>query len=75
MMLATEPRSVRFPAKVVASAITFHINSGLTKPGIHFPATSTKGTLEKTLEPTAENQARFHACVVEVTPKSSRRPE
>ena len=61
MMLATEPRMVRLPASVVASAMTFHISSGWAKLPIHLPATSTKGTLEKTFEPSAENQARFHA--------------
>src|SRR4051812_28083524 len=61
MMLATDPRIVRFPAKVVARAITFHISSGEAKLFTHFPATRTKGTLEKIFEPAAENQAKFHA--------------
>src|SRR6266566_65769 len=46
-MFATEPIIVRLPAKVVASASTFHISSGSAKRVIHFPATSTNGTLEK----------------------------
>ena len=60
-MFATEPKIVRFPANVVAKAITFHIKSGRAKLLIHFPATRTKGTLEKMFEPITENHARFHA--------------
>ena len=52
---------MRFPAKVVARAITFHINSGWVKLFIHFAARSTKGTFEKTFDPSAENQAKFQA--------------
>src|SRR6266481_9996403 len=72
MMFATEPTIVRFPANVVASAITFHISSGWAKLLIHFPATKTNGTLEKMFEPTTENQARFHACRVLDVPKTLR---
>src|ERR1039457_2689570 len=61
MMLATEPMIVRLPARVVVRAITFHISSGCAKLLIHLPATSTKGTLENTLDPSSENQAKFHA--------------
>ena len=43
MMLATEPRSVRLPANVVASAIAFHISSGLAKPGNPFPSHEYEG--------------------------------
>src|SRR5207247_1070906 len=59
-MFATEPIIVRLPAKVVASASTFHISSGSAKRVIHFPATSTNGTLEKMLEPSTEDHVRFN---------------
>ncbi len=61
MTLATEPKIVRLPAKVVARDITLHISSGWAKLFIHFPATSTKGTLENTFEPNSENQAKLQA--------------
>ena len=74
-MFATEPMIVRFPANVVASASTFHIRSGSVKRTIQFPATRTKGTFEKTFEPTTENHARFQACAGAVDPKiGSNRP-
>ena len=72
-MFATEPTIVRLPAKVVESASIFHINSGSLKREIHFPATSTNGTLEKTLEPATDNHARFQLCVNTVEPKSGLR--
>ena len=62
-MFATEPMIVRLPAKVVASASTFHINSGSANRAIHLPATRTNGTFEKTFEPTTENQVKFQAYV------------
>ena len=61
MMFATDPTMVRLPAKVVVNAITFHMSSGWAKLLIHLPATSTKGTLENTLDPRAENHAKFQA--------------
>jgi hypothetical protein len=54
---------------VVASASTFHMSSSTANRPIHFPATSTKGTFEKTLEPAAENQVKFQACVDTIVPK------
>jgi len=64
IMLATEPRIVRLPAKVVASASTFHINSGCAKFPTHFSATNTNGTFEKMFEPATENHVQFHVCAV-----------
>src|SRR6266700_1188563 len=57
IMFATEPMIVRLPAKVVASASTFHIRSVSVKRATQFPATRTNGMLEKALEPATENHA------------------
>ena len=70
LKLATEPTMVRFPAKVVARAITFHMSSGWAKLLIHLPATRTNGTLENTLDPRLENQAKFQAWLAVEAPKS-----
>src|SRR5207237_8880388 len=68
-MFATEPTIVRLPPNVVESASTFHIKAGSANRAIQFPATNTKGTFEKTFDPTTENQVRFHACAGALDPK------
>src|SRR5256885_2730071 len=68
-MFATEPTIVRLPPNVVESASTFHIKAGSANRAIQLPGTNTKGTFEKTFDPTTENQVRFHACAGALDPK------
>src|SRR5436305_15171148 len=68
-MLATEPMIVRLPANVCRQREHFPHQRRVRQIWDPFPATRTKGTLEKTFEPATENQLKFRACSGAVVPK------
>src|SRR5690606_1401013 len=53
MMLATEPRNVRFPANVDATASSSQAASGAGIAATSGAASSTNGTFDTTLDPTS----------------------